>query len=1458
MPQDIKTVRYGNHDRKSFSKTKEVLPLPNLIEVQKSSYQNFLDHGIREVFEDFSPIEDFAGHFRLEFLSHRIDASQKYSESECILRDATYASPLRITVRLTNKGTGEFVDQEVFMGDFPLMTDTGSFIINGAERVIVSQLVRSPGVYCDVLQDKNGKPVYNTTAMPTRGAWLEIEHDTNNNILNVHIDRNRKLPLTVLLRGILHDGITSRSANTIAKLFEYDPVIGLTFVKDDTATDQESLVEIYKRLRPGEIPTDESVQKTLNDLLFDAKRYDLARVGRYKFNKKLALSTRIKGLTLGQDVAVKLLTFEQYTCLTSEQASQIANSGVIESVNILSDKGEVIAVNVDDNFVANVTGQYLDEQVTIPFERVISAGTVLSEGDAYDIQHSGINEIYTATEIATLLFDGENAKGELDYAKVLGEHIGCAIMTENGVLNIYGEQIDATGRYLVDTAKTSYAERKGEITVAEAAQIAMENGYNIYKSNTSPVIIFAKACPRVKVMGNNTVDAKTFAITVDKQYATVDFKAIGLYEAVDVTLFNAILAQGLSVEDTLEALKESKDDLISKHITRADIISTVNYNLGMKYGIGHDDDIDHLANRRIRSVGELLQNQFRIGISRLERVIRERMAIQEPGKATPQTLINVRPVSSAIKEFFGSSQLSQFMDQSNPIAELTHKRKLSALGPGGINRDRATFEVRDVHYTHYGRMCPIETPEGQNIGLITSLAGYARINEYGFIEAPYRRVDKIHNIVTESVDYLSADEEDKYIIGQANEPLDETGYFANQRITCRRREEILEFPREKVDYIDVSPRQLISVATSLIPFLENDDTNRALMGSNMQRQAVPLISPEAPIVATGIEARIAYDSGVMVIARESGIVLKASDNKIVVQADNGTLQEYTLKKFVRSNQGTCINQKVIVKKGDRVEAGQVLADGPSTDGGELALGRNILIGFMTWEGYNYEDAVLLSEKLVKEDAFTSIHIEEHEIECRETKLGPEEFTREIPNVGEDALKDLDESGIIRIGAEVHPGDILVGKVTPKGETDLTPEERLLRAIFSEKAREVRDTSLRVPNGEGGIVVDVKVFTRENKDELDPGVSKLVRVYIAQKRKISVGDKMAGRHGNKGVVSRVLPEEDMPFMEDGTPLQIVLNPLGVPSRMNIGQVLEVHLGLISKMLGWKIATPVFDGASEEEIRRLFEENGMVNPKTGKVDGKVQLYDGRTGEPFENRVTVGYMYYLKLIHLVDDKIHARSTGPYSLVTQQPLGGKAQFGGQRFGEMEVWALEAYGAANVLQEILTVKSDDVVGRVKTYEAIVKGENIPDPGIPESFKVLIKELQSLALDVKVLSADHEEIIVRDSTDDEADYNEIMLAEQEQRKQAISSFSPDDEVALGDDDASFTEFDDDFSLDSLFDDDADSDDALSDLFADEGDDDEDETDDDGDFDLNDLFGTDGDETGDDDLFGDETDDDDNN
>ena len=1274
MAQDIRTVKYGTHERKTFSKTKEVLPLPNLIEVQKDSYRAFVEEGLQEVFEDFSPIEDYAGHFRLEFLQHHLDPTPKYSEAECRLRDVTYASPLRINVRLTNKGTGEFVDQEVFMGDFPRMTDTGSFIVNGAERVIVSQLVRSPGVYCLVAPDKNGKMQYNTTAMPSRGAWLEFDHDATNDILYVHIDRNRKLPATVLLRAIgLNDN------KTIAEVFDNDPTIFNTLAKDTTYDQISGLIEIYKRLRPGEIPTDESVKKTLDDLLFDNKRYDLAKVGRYKFNKKLCLAERIKGFALAKEVVTPTAKYEEGTVLTTKQAR--------------------------------------------------------------DIQNSGINEVYVI------------AKGN-----------------------------------------------------------------------------------NVKVMGNGTVDIAYYLSNKDSNYSTVDFRQLGITEMVNTAVLNEILEQGLSFEETLETIKANKDLLIPKHITREDILSTVNYNINLKHGIGSDDNIDHLGNRRVRSVGELLQNQFRIGISRLERVIRERMAIQEPGKATPQSLINVRPVSSAIKEFFGSSQLSQFMDQSNPIAELTHKRKLSALGPGGLNRDRATFEVRDVHYTHYGRMCPIETPEGQNIGLITSLAGYARINEYGFIEAPYRRVDKVNHTVTDEVVYLTADEEDKYIIGQANEPLDENGWFVNERVTCRRREEILEFPAEKVDFLDVSPRQLISVATSLIPFLENDDTNRALMGSNMQRQAVPLIKPEAPIVATGIEERIAYDSGVMTISEASGTVVKASDDQIIVQTKDGTLVSHTLKKFVRSNPGTCINQKILVKKGDIVEKGQVLADGPSTEGGELALGRNILIGFMTWEGYNYEDAVLISEKLVKEDAFTSIHIEEHEIETRETKLGPEEFTRDIPNVGEDALKDLDENGIIRVGAEVRPGDILVGKVTPKGETDLTPEERLLRAIFSEKAREVRDTSLRVPNGEGGIVVDVKVFTKENKDELDPGVNKLVRVYIAQKRKISVGDKMAGRHGNKGVVSRILPEEDMPFMEDGTPLQIVLNPLGVPSRMNIGQVLEVHLGLIAKMLGWKIATPVFDGATESEIRQLFEQNGMVNPKTGEVDGKVQLYDGRTGEPFENRVTVGYMYYLKLIHLVDDKIHARSIGPYSLVTQQPLGGKAQCGGQRFGEMEVWALEAYGAANVLQEMLTVKSDDVVGRVKTYESIVKGENIADPGVPESFKVLIKELQSLGLDIKVLSADNEEIAVRDASDDEADYNDIVMREKEKTKEQMQNFTEDDEINLGDISDEGFDFDknDDFSLDSLF-----------------GDDEEDDKEDD----LDDLFGKD---DGLDDLFGDDDENDENN
>ncbi len=1232
----IRTVKYGKRERKSFSRIEEVLKIPNLIEVQKNSYDVFIKDGIREVFDDFSPIEDYSGHFELHFLEHTFDAQPKMSEAECRVRDATYSSPLKVKVRLIRKDTGEMQDHEVFMGDFPLMTDNGSFIINGAERVVVSQLVRSPGVYAAKNLDKTGKNLYDTTVIPNRGAWLEFVQDAAG-VLWVHVDRNRKLPATVLLRAI---GLGTDEE--ILNVFHDDEMLKTTFVKDTSHSEREGLIELYKRLRPGEIPTDESIRKQLHDLLFDARRYDLARVGRYKFNKKLSLANRIKGQTAFSDIT-------------------------------------------------------LDGAV------LVKAGEIISAEAAYAIQHGGINEVL----------------------------------------------INANGK-------------------------------------------------DVKVIGNNTVDIRYYLSRKDEAYQNVDFKKYGILEFVNLDELNGILSLGLSVEETLGQIKENSDLLVPKHITREDIIASVSYNLNLAYGLGSVDNIDHLGNRRVRSVGELLQNQFRVGVARLERVIRERMATTDIDKATPEGLVNVRPVTSAIKEFFGSSQLSQFMDQSNPIAELTHKRKLSALGPGGLNRERATFEVRDVHHSHYGRMCPIETPEGQNIGLISSLATYARINEYGFIESPYRRVDKVNKKVTNQIDYLAADEEDNYIVAQANEALDENGYFASARVTCREREKIAEYPREMVDYMDVSPKQLVSVATSLIPFLENDDTNRALMGSNMQRQAVPLIKPEAPIVATGIEHRIAYDSGVMIIAKNDGVVTAVSADRIELKKADGEKEEYFLKKFLRSNNGTCINQKPIVSVGDVVKKGEVLADGPATEGGELALGRNILIGFMSWEGYNYEDAILISEKLVKEDVFTSIHIEEHEIETRDTKLGPEEITRDIPNVGEEALKDLDEDGIIRIGAEARPGDILVGKVTPKGETELTPEERLLRAIFSEKAREVRDTSLRVPNGEGGIVVDVKIFTRENKDELDPGVNKLVRVYIAQKRKISIGDKMAGRHGNKGVISRILPEEDMPFMEDGTPLQIVLNPLGVPSRMNIGQVLEVHLGLVAKMLGWKVETPVFDGATEQDIRELFEQNCLTNPETGEVDGKVVLYDGRTGKPFENRVTVGQMYMLKLIHLVDDKIHARSTGPYSLVTQQPLGGKAQFGGQRFGEMEVWALEAYGAANVLQEILTIKSDDVTGRVKTYEAIVKGENIAEPGIPESFKVLIKELQALALDVKVLSEDKEEIFVGEDLDDEKDLLEATL--RDEPKQEVDLKFEADGAELSDGFRFTDEADDNaFDLSDLFD-----------------------------------------------------------
>ncbi|NLD51104.1 MAG: DNA-directed RNA polymerase subunit beta, partial [Clostridiaceae bacterium] len=1076
-----------------------------------------------------------------------------------------------------NKETGEVKEQEIFMGDFPLMTDTGTFIINGAERVIVSQLVRSPGIYYSMKFDKTGKQLYSNTVIPNRGAWLEYETDSND-VLSVRIDRTRKLPVTVLVRALGYG-----TDLQIMELLGEDERISATIQKDSSKTEDEGLLEIYKRLRPGEPPTVESARSLLNSLFFDPKRYDLAKFGRFKFNKKLSIASRI--------------------------------SGFISAENI-----------VDPS-----TGEIL-----------VPEGEKIDRSKAEAIQNSGVNAVH---------------------------------------LNIDGK--------------------------------------------------------KVKVLGNSMVDIRG--------YIGFDPKEAGISEKVKHDVLLSILEENKDIgnEDLKKVLKERIDELIPKYITVEDIIASINYIINLSYGIGSTDDIDHLGNRRLRSVGELLQNQFRIGLARMERVVRERMTIQDIDIVTPQALINIRPVVASIKEFFGSSQLSQFMDQTNPLAELTHKRRLSALGPGGLSRERAGFEVRDVHHSHYGRMCPIETPEGPNIGLIGSLSTYARINEYGFIEAPYRRVDKEAGRVTEEIVYLTADEEDVYIVAQANEPLDEEGKFSSKRVVCRFKEEFIEVENSLIDFMDVSPKQVVSVATSMIPFLENDDANRALMGANMQRQAVPLIKTDSPIIGTGIEYKAAKDSGVVVLARNSGVIETVNAKEIVIRTKEGRKDVYKLLKYLRSNQGTCLNQRPIVKKGEEVEKGDVIADGPSTDKGEIALGKNILIGFMTWEGYNYEDAILISEKLVKEDVFTSIHIEEYEAEARDTKLGPEEITRDIPNVSEDSLKDLDDRGIIRIGAEVRSGDILVGKVTPKGETELTAEERLLRAIFGEKAREVRDTSLRVPHGESGIIVDVKVFTRENGDELSPGVNQLVRVYIAQKRKISVGDKMAGRHGNKGVISRILPEEDMPFMPDGTPLQIVLNPLGVPSRMNIGQVLEVHLGYAAKALGWKIATPVFDGATEEDIVETLEKAGLSG------DGKTILYDGRTGEPFENRVTVGYMYMLKLAHLVDDKIHARSTGPYSLVTQQPLGGKAQFGGQRFGEMEVWALEAYGAAYTLQEILTVKSDDVVGRVKTYEAIVKGENVPEPGIPESFKVLIKELQSLCLDVKVYSEEQEEIAIKESVEDE-------------------------------------------------------------------------------------------------------------
>ena len=1210
----IHKVMYGTTERMDFSKIKDVLAIPYLIEVQKDSYNSFIHEGISEVFNDYSPIVDFAGKLKLEFLSHSLEGEPKYSVKECKDRDTTYALPLRVKTRLTNQETGEVVDQEVFMGDFPLMTESGSFIINGAERVIVSQLVRSPGVYSEKSLDRNGTPRFKTTVIPNRGAWLEFEQDQND-VQWVHVDRTRKITSTTLLRALGFG-----TDEELAELFGEDEMMAATCRKDsDCKSVEEGKRDLFKRLRPGEVPTTEGADILINNTFFEYKKYDLARVGRYKYNKKLSIANRIEGNVLSRDV-------------------------------VDPSTGEILALK----------------------------GDTPSEAVAKKIQNSGVNVVWLAYR-------------------------------------------DADG---------------------------VEKEY--------------------KAIGNNTVDLDAFV--------ECDPRELGIMEKVYYPNLATFMEEYPDRDELLLAIRSNVDQLVFKHITTDDIVATVSYNLGLRLGFGTCDDIDHLSNRRVRPVGELLQNQFRIGVSRLERVIKERMAsAQDSAEITPQNLINIRPVTSAVKEFFGSSQLSQFMDQPNPIAELTHKRKLSALGPGGLNRERASFEVRDVHHSHYGRLCPIETPEGQNIGLISSLSTYARVNEYGFMESPYRRIDKATGVVTDEVVYMTADEEDKYVVAQANEELDDESKFVRERVTCRIRSDIREVPREQVDFMDVSPKQLVSIATALIPFLENDDTNRALMGSNMQRQAVPLLKPEAPMIATGVEHRIAYDSGALKLAKRDGFVKYVDSDKIVVEAEDGTEDVYTMAKFERSNQSTCINQHPIVAKGDRVYAevkengkvvreATVLADGPATDRGELALGRNILVGFMSWEGYNYEDAILISEDLVKDDVFTSIHIEEHEIEARDTKLGEEQITRDIPNLSEDALKNLDEDGIVRVGAEVRSGDILVGKVTPKGETELTPEERLLRAIFGEKAREVRDTSLRVPNGEGGIVVDVKIFTRKNRDELSPGVNKLVRVYIAQKRKISVGDKMAGRHGNKGVISRVLPKEDMPFLADGTPLQIVLNPLGVPSRMNIGQVLEVHLGLVAKMLGWKVATPVFDGADEQDIKQLFADCGIVNEQ-GKVDGKIKLYDGRTGEPFENPVTVGYMYMLKLHHLVDDKIHARSTGPYSLVTQQPLGGKAQFGGQRFGEMEVWALEAYGAANMLQEILTVKSDDVVGRVKTYESIVKGNNISEPGIPESFKVLVKELQALGLDVKVLTEDRDEVKLRDYSDEEMDFDTPVGKRQEELKE---------------------------------------------------------------------------------------------
>ena len=1298
--RDLQTIKCGNVERKTFATIKEIQPIPYLVEVQKDSYNAFIEEGVGEVLEDFSPITDFGDHFELYFLDHNLNGKPKYTEKECRDRDVTYAVPLEVKVRLVNKLTGEIIDQNVFMGDLPKMTDSGLFIINGAERVVVSQLVRSPGVYNSCEQDKTGKKLYGTTVMPNRGAWLEFEQDSQG-VLWVHVDRTRKITATTLLRALGFG-----SDEVFKEIFGDDALISATLEKDPTKSESEGLVELYRRLRPGELPTEETVKQHLKNTFFEQRRYDLAKVGRYKFNKKLCISSRIENLVSAEDIIsddgeVLVKAGER---ISLEKATLVQNSG-INVVNVVNDDGEVVRI-IGNNVVDFKTAVGVSAKPFGVLDTVYYPNLLLSQKIANACKNSSVEDV--AEEFRTLIND------------------------------IY---------YVEDLSPERLAEEKPEDKKNDEIRREIR-------------IKFVEACKEFyEIIESGNIPAKLSA------------------------------EQKKIVKPLIEKINQ-------KHVTVDDIVASVSLNSNLVKGIGEIDNIDHLGNRRVRSVGELLQNQFRIGISRLERVIKERMSTQDNKEVNPKSLINVRPVSSAIREFFGSSQLSQFMDQTNPIAELTHKRKLSALGPGGLNRERATFEVRDIHYTHYGRMCPIETPEGQNIGLITSLSTFAKVNEFGFIESAYRKVDKATGVVTETVEYLTADEEDRYIVAQANEPLDENSRFVNERVSARRRDEIAEVPREDIDYMDVSPKQLVSVATALIPFLENSDTNRALMGSNMQRQAVPLLRPENAIVATGIEGVIARDSGVMVLAKEAGVVKAVSGKEIIVTEDDGTDRVYTLKKFERSNQSTCLNQKPIVSTGDRVEKGQTLADGPATANGELALGRNILIGYMTWEGYNYEDAILLSEKLVQDDVFTSIHIEEYEIEARDTKLGQEEITRDIPNLSDDLLKDLDEDGIIRVGAEVTSGDILVGKVSPKGEVELTPEERLLRAIFGEKARDVKDTSLKVPHGEGGVVVDVKVFTRENKDELDPGVSKLVRVYIAQKRKISVGDKMAGRYGNKGVISRILPESDMPFLADGTPLQIVLNPLGVPSRMNIGQVLEVHLGLVCKQLGWKVATPVFDGAKEKDIRELLKENNIVNPD-GEVDGKIQLYDGRTGEPFENRVTVGSMYMIKLHHLVDDKIHARSIGPYSLVTQQPLGGKAQFGGQRFGEMEVWALEAYGAAHILQEMLTVKSDDVNGRLKTYDSIVNGEDISKPGIPESFKVLLKELQACALDIKVLTENNEEISLKDLTEESEDVPVSDRDKKEDREEIEVNFGQDDGDDVFDDDSLFGDID-EFDNDSKY------------------------------------------------------------